>query len=563
MGEIPAQTVGPSLWGRGADLAYYKDIREYLEALDRKGKLRRITCSINKDTELVPLVSLQFRGLPEEQRTAFVFDNVTDVKGRHYRGSVVLGALGGSGEIYALGMMCKPGEIQEMRAQTEQHPFQPELVDRGPVHEEVHRGEGLLEHGGLEEFPIPIFTPGYDPGPALTAPFWVTKDPDSGIRNVGTYRALLKSPTKTGIDFCTPNRGIAIHWNKARERGEPLPAAIVIGGPPSVGYCSSVDYPIDVDEFMMAGGMAGAPLEIVKCKSVDLEVPAHAEIVIEGEINTSELENEGPFGEAIGYMSLTQPRPYFTVKCITHRKDPVVLGFLSQFQPSESSKIRSLGNSATTYKHLRYVLGFGQVQKVSIFERSNAMHFVVVQVKGARTEEVWKILEATLKHRIDSKTIVAVDDDIDPDDFDSIVWALSSRFQPHRDARISSRPANRLTDVSLAPMEVMERAREAYIPDPPTQSYLLIDATMKWPLPPVSLPKKEFMDRAAEIWREQGLPELRLKEPYYGRNLGYWHPEEDRKAEWALKGEYTKTGELQATQRIPGGPHFCAWAGKK
>jgi hypothetical protein len=96
-------------------------------------------------------------------------------------------------------------------------------------------------------------------------------------------------------------------------------------------------------------------------------------------------------------------------------------------------------------------------------------------------------------------------------------------------------------------MEVMEAAREAYIPDPPTQSYLLIDATMKWPLPPVSLPKKEFMDRAAEIWREQGLPELRLKEPYYGRNLGYWHPEEDRKAEWALQGEYTKTGE-PATQ---------------
>ena len=109
-------------------MAYYKDIREYLEALDRNGKLRRIKRLINKDTELVPLVRLQFRGLPEAQRTAFVFDNITDVKGKRYSGSVVLGALGGSEEIYALGMMCKPEEIQEKRARTERNPIAPKLV---------------------------------------------------------------------------------------------------------------------------------------------------------------------------------------------------------------------------------------------------------------------------------------------------------------------------------------------------------------------------------------------------------------------------------------------------
>ncbi|MBI2318904.1 MAG: UbiD family decarboxylase [Betaproteobacteria bacterium] len=542
-------------------MAYYKDIREYLEALDRNGKLRRIKRLVNKDTELVPFVNLQFRGLPEAERTAFVFDNITDVKGRRYRGSVLLGALGGSEQIYALGLMCRPEEIMHKRAQTEANPIEPRLVDNAPVHEEVHMGDSLLEHGGLEEFPVPIFTPGYDPGPALTAPFWVTRDPESGVRNVGTYRALLKSPTKTGLDFCSPRRGIAVHWNKARERGEPLQAAIVIGGPPSVGYCSSVDYPADVDEFTMAGAIAGAPLEIVKCKTVDLEVPAHAEIVIEGEIATGELENEGPFGEAIGYMSLTQPRPYFTVKCITHRRDPVLLGMISQFQPSESSKIRCLGNSASTYRHLRDVAGFDAVRRFSIVEMSNAMQYAVVQVaQDTPTEEVWRILEAILKHRPDSKIIVAVNEDIDPEDFDSVVWAFSTRFQPHRDARIVSRPASRLTDVSLAPMEVLEAAREDYVPDPPTQSYLLMDATMKWPLPPVSLPKREFMERAAQMWREEGLPELKLKEPYFGRNLGYWHEEDVRKAEWALQGDYAKTGELQSTQIIPGGPHFCAWA---
>jgi UbiD family decarboxylase len=425
-------------------------------------------------------------------------------------------------------------------------------------------GASLLEHGGLEEFPIPISTPGFDPAPALTAPFWVSKDPDSGIRNVGAYRVLIKSPTRTGIDFCRPTRGIAIHWNKARERGQPLPAAIVIGGPPSFGYCSVVDYPVDVDEFTMAGALAGAPLEIVKCKTIDLEVPAHAEIVIEGEIDTSELESEGPFGESIGYMSLTQPRPFFTVKCITHRKNPVLLSFLSMFQPSESSVLKGLGNASTTYSHLRHVLGFSSVKKISFSETSDGKYYAVIQVAhDTKTDEVWKILEAMLKYRIDSKIIIAVNEDIDPDDYDSVTWALSQRFQPHRDTRIHSHPANGLTDVSLAPMEVMERAREDYMPDMPTHSCLLMDATMKWPLPPVSLPKKEFMDRAAEIWREEGLPPLTLKEPYYGRDLGYWHPEENQKAEWALKGEYRKTGELQAKQRIPGGPHYHLGAKKK
>ncbi len=544
-------------------MAYYKDIRECLEALDKRGKLRRVTRSINKDTELMPLVRLQYRGLPEEQRTAFLFDNIVDIKGKHYGGSVAVGALAGNEEIYAIGLMCKPEEIMEKRANAERHPFAPKLVATGPAQEEVHMGASLLEHGGLEEFPIPISTPGYDPAPAFTAPFWITKDPETGIRNVGTYRVLIKSPDKTGIDFCRPTRGVAAHWNKAREMGIPLEAAIVIGGPPSVGYCSVVDYPLDVDELSMAGGLAGEPLEVVKCKTVDLEVPAYAEIVIEGEIITSELEMEGPFGESIGYMSLTQPRPYFKVKCITHRKNPVLLHFMSQFQPSESSMIKCLGNSATTYRHLRYDLGLEKVQKVFYAETSDSKYYAVIQIKRATSDESWAILEAMAKFRVDGKIVIAVDDDIDPEDMDSVVWALSQRFQPHRDSRIITRPANGLTDVSLAPMEEMEKAREEYMLDLPTQSMILMNATMKWPLPPVSLPKKEFMDRAMEIWRAEGFPEFKLKEPYWGRNLGYWRPEEDQKAAWALQGEYYKTGELQETQKLPGGPHYCPWGDKE
>ena len=539
-------------------MAYYKDIREYIEVLEKNGKLRRIKRLINKDTELSPLTRLQFLGLPEKQRTAFLYDNITDIKGKKYSGSVLLGALGGSEDIYALAMQCKREEIQEKRAHAERNPIKPKLVEKAPVQEEVHIGDTLLEHGGLEEFPIPIFTPGYDPAPAFTAPCWVTKDPDSGIRNVGNYRVLIKGQDKTGIDFCRPTRGVAIHWNKARVKGQPLPAAIVIGGPPSIGLCAVVDFPIDVDELEMAGAIAGEALEVVKCKTVDLEVPAHAEMVIEGFIQTDVLEKEGPFGESIGYMSLTQPRPYFKVTCITHRKNPVLLGYISMYQPSESSKIKMLGNGASMYQHLHYAAGFEKVKKVVFSETSDSIALMVIQVKDTTHDETWEILEAAQKHRVDSKIIVAVNDDIDPDHYPSLVWAISTRFQPHRDSKIMTRPCLGLTDVSLAPMQEMEKAREDTSENPElfTQSYLLMDATIKWPLPPVSLPTKEYMDKAVEIWKELGLPELDLPQTFHGRNLGYWHDEDVQKAKWAMEGNYKKTGELQAGQQMPGGPHY-------
>ncbi|MDP6632549.1 MAG: UbiD family decarboxylase [Dehalococcoidales bacterium] len=533
-------------------MAYYKDLREYIQALEDDGQLVRVKRRINKDTELMPLVRLQYRGLPEEQRRAFIFENLVDVKGREYHTPVAVSVLAGSGKIYSIGMMCEPEEIAEKLAQAALHTYEPKLVESAPVQEEVHMGDTLMEHGCLEEFPIPISTPGYDPSPAITAPFWVTKDPDSGIRNMATYRALIKSPTRTGLDFSRPTRGIAIHWNKCREKDIPLPAAIVIGGPPSIGYVSVSDYPIDTDELTVAGGIAGEPLEVVRCKTIDLEVPAHAEVVIEGEVNTHELEPEGAFGESIGIMSLAQPRPYFTVKAITHRRNPIWLAFLSQFPPSESTKIKHHGNSSAVYKHLRYDLGIEKVLKVNLHEMADSYLFLVVQVKNTSTEEVWRILEAAVKFKLSkrSKIIIAVDDDINPYDLEMVIFALGHRFQPHRDARIITQQAEGLMDCSLGPMEVLERLREEKNPQRPERSQLIIDATMNWPYPPISLPAKEFMERAQELWKEEGWPELKLREPVWGRNLGYWSREDEEKAERAIKGEHYKTGEIQAQRRI-------------
>jgi len=538
---------------------YYKDLREYIKTLEKEGQLIRVTREVNKDTELIPLVRLQYRGLSEEQRRAFIFENVVDAKGVAYRSPVAVSTLAGSTKIYSIGMMCKPEEIEEKRVYAERNPYEPKLVSSGMVHEEIHIGDSLLEHGGLDEFPIPISTPGFDPSPGMTAPFWITRDPETGIRNVGCYRALLKSPTRTGLDFCAQTKGIALHWNKCREKGIPMQAAIVIGGPPSIGYVASTGYPIDKDELAVAGGIAGEPLEVVKCKTVDIEVPAHAEIIIEGEVSTTELEPEGAFGESVGIMSLEQPRPYFTVTCITHRKNPIWLAMISQFQPSESSKIRYHGSNSAVYKHLKYDLRFENVLKVANHEMADSNLFTVVQLKNPKTDEVWQILEAINKFWKDCKIVIAVDDDINPDDLEMVIFALAHRFQPHRDTCITSRKTQQLTDPSLATMEVLEKLRAESNPDMPERSQLLIDATRKWPYPPVSLPAREFMERAMDIWKEEGFPPLKLRQPVWGTNLGYWGQDDKRKAEWALKGEYSRTGELQSSRRMPAGPHFCLW----
>ncbi|MDP2645707.1 MAG: UbiD family decarboxylase, partial [Desulfobacterales bacterium] len=141
---------------------YYKDLREHIAALESNGKLVKISDEINLDTELMPLVRWQFRGLAEAERKAFLFEKVVDSKNKRYDMPVLVASPAASREIYALGMQCRPEEIMERWAVAQRNPIAPETVGSGPVQEEIHTGDNLLEHGGLGEFPVPISTPGFD-----------------------------------------------------------------------------------------------------------------------------------------------------------------------------------------------------------------------------------------------------------------------------------------------------------------------------------------------------------------------------------------------------------------
>lgn len=527
-------------------MAYHKDLRDHLKALEAQNKLVIVDTSVNKDTQLHPLVRLQFRGLPEEERKAFLFKHVFDSRGKTWDIPVALCALAGSSDIYAIGMMCQPAEISEKLARAEMNPIPPRLIKDGPVHEEVHMGSSLMEHGALDEFPIPISTPGFDPSPYFSASCWVTKDPDTGARNIGVYRAQLKSPTRTGVHFGDVTRHGLQHWKKCKEKGRPLECAIVIGGPPSISYTGVSRYGHGVDEFAVSGGIAGEPLEVVKCKTVDLEVPAFAEIVVEGELSTDALELEAPYGEAVGFIGMLEMMPYLTVKCITHRKNPIWLSFMSQFPPSESSKIRQHANEGAVLKHLRHDLHMEHVTAVCFHDTVGSNVLMAIKMKKAEQDDVWRTLEAARQRFPPGKIFVAVDEDINPWDPDNLNWAIGLRMQPHRDCRIVQFKTTYLNDPSIEPTDDLIKRRHATYPEKPEASQILINATLKWPYAPVSLPKKEYMEEALRLWNKIGLPQLKLKEPWWGYNLGYWADEYDEWAERAVKGEYYKTGEIRA-----------------
>lgn len=300
---------------------YYKSIRDYIQVLEANDKLFRIKREINKDTEMMPLAKWEYRGLPDKERKAFLFENVTDVKGRKYHSSVLVAAHGASREVYAMAMRCQPEEIRSKWEEAQRHPIPPRIVDRGPVQEEIHFGEKLLEHGGLDEFPIPLFTPGFDNAPYITGGCWFCKDPDTGIVNVAIYRGMVKSPTRVGCNARVPQH-LGVTWEKYRAKGVPMPVAVVVGATPNIGLLSVAKIPYDAGEIAVAGGFAGEPVELVKCQTVDLEVPATAEIVLEGEMPIDILEREAPFGEYTGYMGMGVPNPVFNITCIAHRKNP-------------------------------------------------------------------------------------------------------------------------------------------------------------------------------------------------------------------------------------------------
>ena len=521
-----------------------RDLHEHLAGLEAAGLLVRVDRPVNKDTQLQPLVRWQFiGGIPEDERKAFLFTNVVDSKGKRYDMPVLLGALAGSPRIYAMGMGRPTSEIGPAWMEAVANPIPPVLVEKGACQEVVMTGEELTRPGGgLATLPVPISTPGYDAAPYLTATLCVTRDPETGVQNTGMYRAALKATDRLVVRMVARPGGAGgwVHWLKYRERKERMPISIAIGGAPVVVFTSPQKFAIDLDEYAVAGAVAGEPIEMVKCITNDLQVPASADIVIEGYIEPDVLEPEAPFGESNGYVALEAFNMPMKVTAITRRKNAIFNAIISQVTPSESSVIKKVAYEPLFYAHLRKTLNIKGLKRVVLHEPlTNLRPVIFLQFDfGAPQTEIWRALQAASSFiPAFGKVVIAVSDDIDPTSVDAVLWSIAYRSNPKEDTLV---------------LPYRGGGQGAQYGDRKTDSALLIDATRKKLMPPLALPKKEFMEDALKLWGELGLPAVKVPSPWHGYELGNWGDDWTEFARNAVEGNWEANGLQTLARQRPG-----------
>jgi UbiD family decarboxylase len=470
----------------------FKDMRSYLEHLENKGLLKHVRKEIDRDWELSAVCRNYFYSTSLGNRCGLMFDHV-----KGFNMPVVAGIVGASRRVYAEALGVPPTEmltaVGKKWAKAIANPIPPVEVKGGPVKEVAKTGQDI----DLFSFPHPFWTVDHDPGYFLTAPCIISKNLRTGKRNVGTYRCQIKQKDVTGLMLAGNYRHLQQHLDIANELNTPLPVAIVLGAEPTIPLTSVSSIPASVDELAVCGALNGEPVEMVKCETIDLEVPAHAEIVIEGEIPPNYTEEEGPFGEYTGYLSGTGPKPVIRVKCITHRKNPIYQSFISQMPPSESSCIRSFGRESSIYSHLRDRLNL-PVKDVHFTESSGAAGYLLISVDKIYSGQFWQYVWGawSLEPALGKWTIV-VDSDIDIRDPFQVEWALSFRTRPKQDVYI-------IDNTIAVPLDpAVPRAKGQF--GKLLSSKVAVDATKKFDYPPVALPPAEHLARVKSNWAEYGL----------------------------------------------------------
>jgi UbiD family decarboxylase len=468
----------------------HRDMREFLAVLEQRGYLRRIGREVDRGWEIACLAKWMYQALPAEQRFGLQFHNV---KGSSM--PVVTGALGACPESVAIALMCEVEGINDRVVEGLRHRVAPRLVAAGVSQQVVRLGKDA----SLDILPVVTWTPVKDKAPYITT-IVVTRDHDTGVRNMGVYRTMVRDAHSVVINLAPGRQGFR-NVKTWTDRGKKAPIAWVIAAEPVVHLATIANLPYGRDEMEFAGGLKGGPIDLVRCKSHDIEVPAIAEIIIEGEIAPDDYDDEGPFGEFAGYMGAVDRRAVAHVTAITHRRDPLYYGYTSQMPPSESTTIQSQINSGVILRTLRDDLGFQNVRDVCVDMNFGGFLGAGVVAIDVQRPGDGKRVGRTVADVTDLKRVTVVDADVDIRDQSHVDWALNSRYAPQRDTII-------IDDV-FVPILMDPSVRDAHGNVSPG-SKLVIDATQKIDPGAISLPPKEMMERALGVWAECGLPELKI-----------------------------------------------------
>lgn len=423
----------------------YRDLREFLTRLEEEGHLRRIKKQVDWNLELGHIAKLN-----EEKQGGFalLFENVKD-----YPGHSVLTSLLTARERLALALELPPETSllnisHEWVKRITNNRVPPAWVDSGPVHENVVIGDAV----NLKSLPAPWYYPG-DGGRYLgTACGIISRNLDTGRINVGTYRGMIYDEKHMSV-MIIKAKDAEIDLRGYAERRQPMPVAMVIGMDPVLFLCSSTLFGLQESEYEIAGALRGAPIPVVRGKTVDLPVPATAEIVIEGYITPGETLPEGPFGEYTGYYSGKgdEAREFINVTAITHRHNPILWGTTVGKPITDTHMIMAVNRTASLWNDLQNMQIPG-IKAVYGPPAAAGRMLVVISLKQmypGHSTQVGLAALATVTGNYGLKTVILVDDDIDPENWDQVLYALSFRYQPNRGTQIIERGRSTPLDPSL------------------------------------------------------------------------------------------------------------------
>ena len=480
----------------------YNDLRDFIKALEKNNELKRIPFEVDPILEITEFADRAVKG----DGPALLFE-----KPKGYSTPVLINAFASmrrmqialevdsvdvvAARIVEFLEMKMPeglmGKIKMLPKLAEVGSFFPKIVTRGACQEVVKTsGFSLFDYPVLKCWPE-------DGGRFVTLPLVFSKNPDTGKRNCGMYRIQIYDERTTGMHWQTHKQG-AEHYRRMKAAGKEtkMEVAVAIGADPATMYSAILPLPPDLDEMMIAGFLRSSPVEMVKCKTVDIEVPANAEIVLEGYVELGELRTEGPFGDHTGFYSLADEYPVFHVTCVTQRKEPIYATTIVGPPPMEDFY---MGKAIERIFLPLMRLQLPEVRDICMPAEGIFHNLILVAIRKSYPGHARKVMSAIwgLGQAMFSKCIVVVDEDVDVQNVREVAWKALNNIDPERDIQFT-----------LGPVDSLDHASRL----PNFGSKMGVDATRKWPgegftrpWPGVIEMSPEVKARVDLLWKKAGL----------------------------------------------------------
>jgi len=481
----------------------YNDLREFVRALENKGELKRVPFEVDPRLEITAFADRAVK----QNGPALLFEKP--------KGSTVPVLINAFASMRRMELALEVGSVDEVARRISEYlemrmpegiigkikmlpmlaemgAFFPKTVKEGPC-KEVIRKSGF----SLKEFPILYCWP-QDGGPFITLPMVFSNNPDTGKRNCGMYRMQVYDDTTTGMHWQTHKQG-AEHYRRLLKEGKQtkMPVSVAIGCDPATMYSAILPLPPDLDEMMIAGFLRSKPVELVKCETNDILVPAQAEIVLEGHVVLGESRREGPFGDHTGFYSLDDDYPVFHVDCITHRKNPIYATTIVGPPPMEDFY---MGKAIERIFLPLMRLQLPEVRDICMPAEGIFHNLILVKIRKSYPGHARKVMHAIwgTGQAMFSKCIVVVDEDVDVQNVSEVAWKALNNIDPQRDI-----------EFVLGPVDSLDHASRLTN----FGSKMGIDATKKWPSegftrpwPDVIRMDDAVLQRVNEMWKKAGLP---------------------------------------------------------